>query len=433
MINQFSVLKEIRLRIVRVWESFAQSDFIRKVLETFLTRIALIGIGLITTAIVARVLGPEGRGLWAVATTVGALGVQFGNFGFHSSNVYYAARDRSALRALTGNSLWVSFGVGVFGSIVMWIVFLFVPKIAPIHGLLLILSLLWIPFGLASLLLENLLLGIQEIRSFNIIELGTRIITVALLGLVIVMKAVTVEAVFATGLVAVFISFLCAYSRLKMNFSGYPKFSWILFKENIGFGFYAYLAAFFSFLLLQFDLLLVKNLLGDEQVGYYSTAAILANAVYILPEITGTILFPKISSMNEIAVKWKMAKRVAVGISLAIIFVIIAAVTLAGPVIKVLYGKAFVPAIPSFIWLMPGILFLSIGTVSQKYLGAIGYAGAMVTGPLAAFCFNIFCNLFLIKKYGIVGASVSSSLAYALMAVISWVISIHKTRKELTL
>lgn len=57
------------------------SDFVRKVAETFATGAFLRAIGLMTSVIVTRALGPEGRGLYGVAVTVGAIGVQFGNMG----------------------------------------------------------------------------------------------------------------------------------------------------------------------------------------------------------------------------------------------------------------------------------------------------------------------------------------------------------------
>ena len=62
-------------------------------METYATRILLIGIGLVSAVIVARLLGPQGRGIYAVAAATGALGVQFGNLGLHTSNIYFVARD----------------------------------------------------------------------------------------------------------------------------------------------------------------------------------------------------------------------------------------------------------------------------------------------------------------------------------------------------
>ena len=132
------------------------SDFIRKVVETFATRIIIIALGLITTVIVTRILGPEGRGLYAVAATIGAIGIQFGNLGLHASNTYYVAQDRSILPTLLGNSLLVSFGCGTLGIIIAWCIFILWPNLAPINGVLLIMALIWIPIGLAYLLIQNL-------------------------------------------------------------------------------------------------------------------------------------------------------------------------------------------------------------------------------------------------------------------------------------
>ena len=70
----------------------------RNVVETYLTRLLLIVIGFATTVIVSRSLGPSGRGLFAVAAAVAAIGIQFGNLGLHASNTYYVAKHRNCCR-----------------------------------------------------------------------------------------------------------------------------------------------------------------------------------------------------------------------------------------------------------------------------------------------------------------------------------------------
>jgi hypothetical protein len=99
----------LRQSFIGLFRKTKTSDFVRKVAETFLTRILLIGIGLITSVIVARVLGPEGRGLYAVAATIAAMGVQLGNLGLHASNTYYVAQKPELLPFLMGNTLIASF------------------------------------------------------------------------------------------------------------------------------------------------------------------------------------------------------------------------------------------------------------------------------------------------------------------------------------
>ncbi|MDX1389259.1 MAG: hypothetical protein R3344_08715, partial [Acidobacteriota bacterium] len=97
-----------------------ESDFVQKVIETFATRILLIGIGFATSVLIARILGPEGRGLFAVAGTIAAIGIQFGNLGLHSANTYSVARDRGKLPGLLANSLLVGFGLGGLVAVITW-------------------------------------------------------------------------------------------------------------------------------------------------------------------------------------------------------------------------------------------------------------------------------------------------------------------------
>lgn len=82
----------ISLALNSLYKRIVVSDFIQKGASTFANRILLLGMGLITSVIVARILKPEGRGLYAVTIAITAAGVQFGNFGLHASNTYHAAK-----------------------------------------------------------------------------------------------------------------------------------------------------------------------------------------------------------------------------------------------------------------------------------------------------------------------------------------------------
>jgi O-antigen/teichoic acid export membrane protein len=417
-----------------MWESFVRlyqktktSDFVRKVAETFVTRILSIGVGLIISVIVARILGPEGRGLYAVAVTIGAMGVQFGNLGLHASNTYYVARDRSLLPGLVGNTIVVSFAFGSLGIALTWITFFFWPNLAPVHDALLILSLIYVPFGLAYLLLQNLLLGLQEVSSYNKIELATKILGVSLLGTIVFLTEVTVEKVFLAGLVTLIISFVWAFWQLKFYLVMAPAPSLALFRETIYYGLKAYLAAFFTFLVIRVDLLMVKYILGAEQTGYYSIAVNMADMVYMLPVITGTILFPKLAAITSQSEKWVLTRRVALFLALLILILASGVALLAEPVIELLFGKVFVPAVPAFRWLMPGIFVLSVNTIFMNFFASIGMPLITVYSPMIALVINIMLNMKLIPLYGIVGASFSSVVAYSMMMILS-LIFIYKER-----
>lgn len=399
-------------------------DFIGKVIETFATRISIIGIGLATTVIMTRILGPEGRGLYATAATIGAIGVQFGNLGLHASNTYLVAQDRKLLPVLLSNTLAIGFGFGGISAILAWLFFTFWPTVAPVEGTLLILALGWIPFGLTYMLLQNLLLGIQEVRAYNRIELVMQIVGSILIVLVIVLKMVTVETIFASGLIVLIFCVLWALQRLKTEITHIPAPSVKLFKENILYGMKAYLVAFFSFLVLKIDLLMVKYLLGSQQAGYYSIAATMADMVCLIPVVIGTILFPKLSAMSNMQEKFQFTKRSAITIGIIMLVLVLAASLLSKFFVTFLFGSTFLPSVPAFIWLMPGIFFLGIEVVAVQFLNSIGFPKSIVI--VWAFCsaLNIGLNFLAIPRYGIIGASIVSSFCYCM--VFALVIAIIK-------
>lgn len=398
--------------------SLRSSSFARNIAQTFATRLVLLGSGLATAILVARALGPEGRGLYAVAVAIGAIGVQLGNLGLHASNTYYVAQDRKILPALIGNSLLVSFLFGALAGGATWIALLQWPGLAPLQGTLLGLAMLWVPFGLAYLLLQNLLLGVLEVSKYNQIELLTKLLGLVLVGVAIAMPKANVETVFSAGLIALAVGFIWALSHLLRMVPRVPWPVLSVLRENLDLGFRAYVIAFLSFLVLRVDLLLVKYLLSTADAGYYSIAATMADGVVLLPTVVASMLFPRLSGMVDHRQKWNLARKTAVLTGLMMLPVVLSALALARPVVRIFFGPAFMPAVPAFVWLLPGIFFLGIETVLVQFLNSMGFPKIVIGGWVICCVANIVLNLWAIPAYGIVGASVVSSICYTLICVV---------------
>ena len=221
--------------------------FVRQVLAMCITRYSLIAIGLITTVVVARILGPEGRGLYAVAMAIGAVGIQCGTLGLHTVNSYAVAKDRSSLPGLVGNSLAVAALVGALAITGAYIAVAIRPQIAPLGGSLLFLALLWIPFGLAYTLIEILLLGVNAIAVYNRAELANRTLALAMIAGLILLHVVSPQAVVAVGLVMTAGAAAAAIRHLVRDSDRAPRPSWKLFTGNFSYGLRAYLGTFFCF------------------------------------------------------------------------------------------------------------------------------------------------------------------------------------------
>jgi len=398
--------------------SFLSSQFIRQVAETYFTRIFVVALGFVNSILVTRILGPEGRGMFAVANTVAAMGVQLGNLGLQSSNTYYVAREPQTLPVLLGNSLVVSAGCGVT-TLAAFLLLQVRPDIAPIGGLLLALAFLAVPTGLASLLLQNLLIGTQQIHAYNVIDLTTRVLAVVLVAATLPLGVVSPEALFALVLATVVLGSIWSFVRLQPLLTGPIRWSMSTLRSGLHYGLRTYAGSLFVFLVLKSDIVLVKYLRGAEETGYYSVTVGLADILLMLPTVVGTVLFPRLSAAPDDAERWRLARRVLRVMVPVTPVALLVTFFAAGPLIHLAYGAAFDPSTAAVGWLLPGVGFYAINTVLMNLFASCGMPLIVVYLPLIALLVNVVVNLLLVPAMGFVGASISSSLAYGLMLVMS--------------
>jgi O-antigen/teichoic acid export membrane protein len=403
-----------RLGIARL----ARSEFVRQVSETYLTQLGVVALGFVNSILVTRLLGPEGRGLYAVAHTLSATGVQLANLGLQSSNTYTVAREPARLPVLIGNSLGVSAAGGVL-AVVLFLLVQLKPELLPIGGTLLALTFLAIPAGLANLLLQNLLIGTQQIRAYNAIDLSTRVLAVLLVASTAPMGLVSPELVFALVTATVVLSAGLCLLRLWRRLAARVAWSLPVLRTALPYGLRAYTGSLFVFLVLRSDILLVTYLRGPVETGYYAIAVGLADLLLMLPTVVGTILFPKLSAVRELDARWQLARRVLLVMIPAAPFALAAAWVAAGPLIRLAYGEAFTPSVAAVGWLLPGVGCYAVNGVLMNFLASCGMPRVVVVGPLLALVVNVAANLALIPRLGFVGAAIASSIAYATMLVVS--------------
>lgn len=416
--------------VLRV-KSLFFSQFFMNVSQTFLTRILLIFFGLITSVLISRTLGPEARGYYALAMLIGSVGIQFGNFGLHASNTYYVSRNKELLSPIISNSLFASIFLSAVVVVVLSITFYFFPKTAPLKGSLLLMSFIMIPLGLSYLLLQNILLATHQITQYNIIEIISKVLNLLLVVLLVTAGLLQVNILFAVTLFITFISFSLVLLRLNKLTVLKFHFSWSLFKDTFLYGIRAYFSSLFAFLVIRIDMLMVQQYLGAEKVGYYSTATTFIDMLYILPTVIGTLIFPKLSGLDDEHRKRKLTVKTAILSAVVMLFISIFFYFIFDYVVVLLYGKAFLPASDPFRWLLPGVIFLSANTVLMNYFASSGMPVITIISPGIALAINIIINTYFIPKFGLVGASFSSSIAYFLMLLFSILyISFKKTNNE---
>lgn len=406
-----------------------RSDLGRKSAATLAARALVVLIGIGTAVVVARVLGPGGRGLYAVAVAVGMIGAQFANLGLQSAGVYYVAADRSLLGGLVANALAVALVVGGGGALAAWAVFACWPDAAPVGGILLLLALASIPLRLGYLLFQKLLIGIQDVRAYNVIDVCSRALGLAMVAVVIWAGRATPGAVFAAVLAAPILGAGAALWRLRNHLRGVRLLPCgALFRRCLRYGMKAYLACLFVYACQQAGLLTLKYLRGRAAAGQYSVAVAVAALVYMLPTVVSMLLFPKLSSLKGHEVKWRITKQAAAVIGLLLVGVCAVTALLGKWLVLVLFGREYLAAVPAVRILMIAVPFLGVQTVCMQFLNSLGYPLKVVAAWGLCAALNVVANLHLVPLWGMSGAAVATCATYALALGLTLAIAFWELR-----
>ena len=418
-----------RFSISSLYRKANTSDFIRKVVGTFASKALLMSLTFITSVLVARILGPHDRGLYSVAVATTSMGVQFGTLGLNRSNVYYVAKNPTLLSPILGNSIIFSVLFGGFIASLTGLFFYLFPQLAPIHGILLLLTLTGIPLGLAYLFLRNILLGINQVFVYNIIELLNRFIYLIAVFFLMTFQGIIVETVYASTLLASFlcITFQIGHLWTKNNHPPQPSFQ--LLKDNVNYGIKAYLAALLFNMTLKTNLLMIQYFLGSEQAGYYSVADSLGNMIYTIPLMVGLLLFPKLSAEDSLHKSWVLVKKVTGIVSLITGGICLLVALLAKPLVLLIFGDAFLPAASVCAGLMPAVFFLGFQVIVMQFDAAIGFPISVVFVRLIGLVILVIYNL-LFLRYGVQQAVIGSTISYACTAVLLLWIGRRKIREQ---
>lgn len=99
------------------------STFTLNALGTFITQVCAFGLGFLTSMIIARVLGPSGKGMFALAVLVPNFASLFLSFGVDLANVYFLGSRKYTLQAILANSLMVAVAISLM-AMPLYIIFI---------------------------------------------------------------------------------------------------------------------------------------------------------------------------------------------------------------------------------------------------------------------------------------------------------------------
>ena len=400
------------------------SSFVKDSITTFVARITQAVLTVVTSIIIARTLGPTGKGRYVFLILVASVSAMLFNFGIGIANTYYTGKKKYPLDNILSNTIFLSAFLGISLIIALQLTYglLSTTFFNGISRLQFSIITYAVPFYLFLLYISSIFLGLNRIKTYNLLLLIQGMVVLILVSMFASIKKLTTNSAILFWASGIFVASLMAFFLIKREAKFKHAFDFQLFKDSLSFGFKGYIANLATFLNYRLDMFIIKIFLTITSIGIYSVAVGIGEMLWQLASAVGIVLFPRVASGSSAD-----ANRFTPSVCRHTLFItIIGAIIMLGVgryFILVFYGKAFLPAFKPLMLLLPGIVAMSLAKVISSDLMGRGKPIYATKISLITLLFTTGLDLILIPRYGIDGAAAASSIVYVGVAVLSliWV------------
>jgi len=371
--------------------------------------------GIIFSILIARLLGPEGKGTYTLVTLIPMLMISLGNMGINNSAVYFMSKEKENRKAIFITGLKISLLIALSLYAILQLCFAWWHQYYEnIPEQLFYITIPLVIIILISDFLHFSVLGMGRVDFFSLTGVLKSLISLGVFLIAFFMPGNTLTNV----LIACVISYLmgivteCYFLKQTQIFSG--KFCERPFpaKQLLRFGGITHIITVSQFMSYRIDQLLIPVFLSSSDLGIYTIAVSLAERILMLPAAIQMALLPRIpdTSLEKGANIVARVLRHLIILNIVIIIVISAAGSF---LIHLFFGVDFKSAYIPMLLLLPGIVSISFWKIVGSYF--ISTNRAVIPAVISVFSviLNLFFNLFLIPRWGIIGAASASTISYS--------------------
>lgn len=395
----------------------------RNFATTTVSTIGGMALSFVASVVLARILGAELRGVYALAILIPSTIYIFSTFGLTTAHIVFSGKYPEKRGAIAFQSFAHA---GVMGALAL-VFYAYLLTAQPawfqrfqvVGRFNLILASFLVFLNLAVINLRSGVLGANRILVINIGTMAMPLSKILLVGILVwwLGFGVTGGILAQLGCFVFMVIYMTSATVVKVPVRTWkPDFGF--FKKSISFGVKIYLDHIAWYVAHTIDRYMIAYLMpnSDRALGHYAMAAQFSQMLWILPQSLQTVFLPHLSvtQVDKPTLTVKTAR--VLFLALLPIFLVL---TAASPLIRVILGHDYAESVAPFVLFLPGMFlfgstrsFDSFLTHSEKpmYAAVNSWIGALT---------NIGLNFYFIPRMGITGAALASSLSVTLMALIT--------------
>ena len=380
-------------------------------------------IGLLNSVVLARGLGTEDRGIYAVVMLVAGVVILFVNAGLEPAIIYFVAQDADRTHAVLYNGLLLTVVMTLAGCIASFlIIWLFHGTMFPSIPLAdLLLSLFIIPTSILASNLQAIYRGLQDFRTYSLIEMFTQPI-ILVVGLILVtgLGLGVVGAVAALLVRYLVVISLVWWLLSRHTMGGRGQLEPLLMRDLLTYSLRAYVYNVSVFMNQRIDVLLLNLLRTNPAlIGIYDVAVMLGERFWTLTRAVSIVVFSRIAALEDPLARNHLTSivcRYVLWITLiggGMLFL------MADWLIIGIYGNEFAGSALALRLLLPGVILFGVSFVLANDISGRGQPHRIVIQSFTGLVVNVLINLWLIPQLSFAGAAFASSVSYSLIAILT--------------
>ena len=361
--------------------------------------------------IIARSLGPSGRGAMAFITVTALIVARVMKFGISQATTVFTAQRPGERPALLANLVWFSLLGSLVGASVICGILLAFPGIRPGSiGTTEILILLGGTVA-TSLWDESFMLGWQRMRALALrIAIAGWIYAVVLAAAWLLFGLDVPTAAAAWGVAQLLIGLMFqAAPAIELGIVR-PRLK--LLREMLRFGARAWAGTLSTLLNARVDQILMAFIATQTALGIYAVAVNASELLLYVPSAVAAAMLPAISAEDSSLAPDRAVRVLRVTMLIGVATMTVAAL-LGPPLIPLVFGEPFDPSVEPFLWLLPGVIGYSALSVTTSALLAAGSPGRSSVGPVVCLVVGLTLDVILIPELDATGAAIAATGAFA--------------------
>lgn len=400
--------------------------FFDDVLTMLTSRIVVQGVGLITSVIVARALGVEGRGLITALIFAPQIILTICASGLGTAIAIHIGKKTWEVREIVQTLIIlaiVSASVGMLLSLA-WILLTWEDRYTPI---MVAAAVMIVPGAVVYHYAAGVFLGVKRIPTYAVKAWGPGVGKFILTALLVLILGLGVDgAVAATALSSLLVASFFAWKLFRFA-PARPKWGKDIARALTSTGFALSFVFLMIILVYRANVILIQQFGDLTQLGHYAIGSMFAELLWQIPVVFSALVVAKSAATKDGAGFSQKVATLARLILLTSITVSVAVAIIAPYLITFLYGREFAPSADIVRALLPGAVAITVLKTLRQDLSGKGrpWVALWVVFPMLMAAFAI--GPIVIPVHGALGAAYMTSAIYVLGTISFMRIYCHVT------